>query len=165
MLTSPAWNPKTPELLSEYLREVGIKIRINSLDQTAAQTAATEARYELALLGYGMASDPDRLRSSVSSKSTSRSFAKVHGDVNPRFDELAAQQLGQLDTAQRTQTAHEMQRILAEDVVTLPLYVATRTVIFDKTVIPDWYYTVGGGPAYPGMLNKLIFVTDKRTGF
>jgi hypothetical protein len=24
---------------------------------------------------------------------------------------------------------------------------------------------VGGGPAYPGMLNKLIFVTDKRTGF
>ncbi len=48
-----------------------------------------------------------------------------------------------------------MQRLLAEDVVTLPLFVATRTVIFDKTVIPDWYYTVGGGPAYPGMLNKL----------
>ena len=165
ILTSPGWNPKTPELLTEYLREVGIKVKVNSLDQTSAQNAAAEGRYELALLGYGLGTDPDGLRTSVYSKSTSKSFAKVQGYVNSRFDELVLRQLSEIDVTQRTQTAHEMQRILAEEVVTIPLYVATRTVIFDRTVIKDWYYTKGGGPVYPGMLNKLIFVTEKRTGF
>ncbi len=165
VLTSPGWNPKTPELLKEYLREVGIDIKITSLDQTGAQTAAAGARYEMAVLGYGLWSDPDGFRTTLSSKSTSKSFAKVHGYVNARFDELAAQQLSQIDVAQRTRTAQEMQRIVAEDVPAIPLYVATRTIIFDKTVLDNWYYSTGAGPIYPGMLNKLIFVSDKRTGF
>jgi ABC-type transport system substrate-binding protein len=119
----------------------------------------------MAVLGYGLWTDPDGFRTTLSSKSTSKSFAKVHGYVNARFDELAAQQLSQVDVAQRTRTAQEMQRIVAEDVPAIPLYVATRTIVFDRTVLDNWYYAAGGGPVYPGMLNKLIFVSDKRTGF
>ena len=74
-------------------------------------------------------------------------------------------QLSQLDVAERTGTAQESQRIVADDVPATSLYVSIRTIIFDRTVLNDWYYTRGGGPLYPGMLNKLIFVTEKRAGF
>jgi ABC-type transport system substrate-binding protein len=70
-----------------------------------------------------------------------------------------------MDVAKRTAIAQELQRIAAEDAVAVPLYVAERFTVFDKTLSDNFYYTRGGGPLYPGILNKLIFTSSKRSGF
>ncbi|HVM15507.1 MAG TPA: ABC transporter substrate-binding protein [Egibacteraceae bacterium] len=165
LLISSASNVHTAELVGEYLREVGVEVRIESLDNRSFQSATTEARYDMALIGYGMAMDPEWQRFIISSTSTATSFGRVHGYVNPRFERLADLQAGQLDVTERSRTGWEMQRILADDVPTVPLYVANRMLVFDKTVMDSWYFMKGWGPLYPGHLNKLVFATTKRTGF
>lgn len=164
MLASASGNPKTAELVSEYLRDVGIAVSIKTLDRTAADSATSDGRYEIALISYGIGQDPESQRTLVSSKSTSSSFGKVHGFVNARFDELAVAQSTEIDVAKRTAMAQEMQRILADELPVIPLYVANRMTIFDTTVMGGWYYTPGGGPVYPGIINKLLFASARRTG-
>jgi peptide/nickel transport system substrate-binding protein len=144
LLMSSSGNAKTAELVSEYLRD---------------------GRYEIALIQYGIGTDPETHRTLVSSKSTSSSFGKVHGFVNARFDELAAAQSTETDAAKRTAMSQEMQRIIAEELPIIPLYVANRKTVFDATVIGGLYYTPGGGPVYPGIINKLIFASSKHAGF
>ena len=165
LLMSSTGNTRLADLVKEYLREAGIEVRVESLDNRSFQAATTDARYDMALIGYGMAMDPEWQRSIISPTSTSTSFGRVHGYVSPRFTELADQQASQLDVDQRMRTGHEMQRVLADDVPTVPLYVADRALIFDKAVMDTWYFMKGWGPLYPGHLNKLVFVSSKRSGF
>ena len=58
-----------------------------------------------------------------------------------------------------------MQRIVAEDVPMISLYLPTRTTIFVKETFDAWYFTPGGVfGGYPGPLNKHAFVTGAKTG-
>jgi len=165
LLTNSSGNPKTAELVSEYLRDVGISVTIKTVDRTTADSATSDGRYEIALIQYGIGTDPESQRTLVSSKSTSSSFGKVHGFVNARFDELAVAQSTETDAAKRTAMSQEMQRIIADELPVIPLYVANREVVFAATVMGGFYYTPGGGPVYPGIINKLIFASSKRSGF
>ena len=161
LLTNTTWNPKTAELVKEYLREVGIDVRITSQDQATADATTREGRYELALIGYGYASDPDSLRTQFSSKLAPTSFASVHGYDNATFEDLAARQLTAVDQKERIRLAQEMQRVLADDLPIINLYVASRMVIFKKGSVENWFY---GGGTYPGFLNKEVFITGKKPG-
>lgn len=167
LLTTPRWNPKTADLTKEHLREVGIDVRITSADYPAFNEATSDAKYDMALIAYGgMGGDPDFLRTRLSSQVKPRVFSRVHGYVNPRFDELAGRQLTIVDTDERKRVVQEMQRIVAEDVPTIPLYLADRTQIFVRSVFDQWYFTPGGVfGGYPGVLNKHVFVTGKKAGF
>jgi peptide/nickel transport system substrate-binding protein len=166
LLTTPRWNPKTVELVQEYLKAVGIEVRVSSVDYPSFDAATAEARYELALIAYGgLGGDPDSLRTRLSSRLNPRSFSRVHGYVNPRFDDLAARQQAAVDRAERTAIVKDMQRIIADDVPMISLYLANRMQLFDKAVFDAWYFTPGGVfGGYPGILNKHVFVTGKRTG-
>lgn len=161
LLTNSTWNVKTAEAVKEYLRAVGIEVQIKSQDQATADATTKDGRYELALIGYGFSSDPDGLRTQFSSKLPPSSFASVHGYDNPAFEDLAAKQLTAVDQAQRIQLAKEMQRILANDLPIINLYVASRMVIYDKSTVTNWFY---GGGTYPGFLNKEVFITGKKPG-
>ena len=167
LLTSSQFSPKTPELVKEYLRAVGIEVRINSLDGPAADEATTRGAYELALIGYGgLGGDPDfPLRLRLSSRVPARSFFNVLGYENPQYEDLAARQSTMLDAGQRKNVVQDIQRIVAEDLPSLPLYVPTRLLIFRKGGFDAWYFTPGGvWGAYPGPENKQAFVTGRTTG-
>ena len=167
LLTSSQFSPKTPELVKEYLRAVGIDVRINSLDGPAADEATTRGAYELALIGYGgLGGDPDfPLRLRLSARVPARSFFNVLGYQNPQYEDLAARQSTMLDPEQRRNVVQQIQRIVAEDVPSLPLYVPTRLLIFRKGSFDAWYFTPGGvWGAYPGPENKQAFVTGRTTG-
>lgn len=159
LLTNSTWNAKTADAIKEYLRAVGIDVRIKSQDQATADATTKDGRYEMALIGYGFSSDPDGLRTQFSSKLPASSFASVHGYDNPAFEDLAAKQLTVVDQAERIKIAQEMQRMLANDVPIINLYVAARMVIFDKSSVTNWFY---GGGIYPGLLNKEVFITGKK---
>ena len=55
------FSPKSAELVKEYLREVGIDVRVQILDKAAADESAGKGNYTMALVGYGgMSGDPDQ---------------------------------------------------------------------------------------------------------
>jgi peptide/nickel transport system substrate-binding protein len=161
-----ASSAKPAELIKEYLRDVGINLQIKSVDAAASDSAVTESRFEMALVGYGaLGSDPDWLRQRLSSKVPSKSFLRIQGWNNPSFEEAAAKQLVTVDQAERLKLVHQMQRAIAEDVPVMALYLSTRTAIFDKTAFSDWYYTPQGVfGLYPHFLNKHALATGKIAG-
>ncbi len=167
LLTSSQFSPKTAELVREYLRAVGIEVRITSLDPAAADEATARGSYELALIGYGgLGGDPDfPLRLRLSSRVPARSFFNVLGYQNPQYEDLAAKQSATLGEQQRKGLVEQIQRMVSEDVPVLSLYIPTRLLIFDKGTFDAWYFTPGGvWGAYPGPENKQAFLTGRKTG-
>ncbi|GAC1327195.1 MAG: ABC transporter substrate-binding protein [Chloroflexota bacterium] len=158
-------SPRNPELLKSYLMRVGINVVPKAMERNARDAAATEGRYEMILVGFGgTGGDLDGLRARFDSHSQARSFTRVQGYANPRFDELATQQLAETDAGRRKQMGDEMQAILADDVPMLSLYVPQSVWLYRKGTVDDWYFAYGW---YGGGTNgayKQLFVTGQKTG-
>jgi peptide/nickel transport system substrate-binding protein len=160
------FSTKTPELVKEYLRAVGVDIDIKVLDQATSDANGTQARYDMALFTYGgMGGDPDFLRTRLSAKAPATVYSKIHGFNNGRFEELAVKQAATLNEADRKPLVQEMQRIVAEELPLLSLYVPSRILLSAPGTFDAWYFTPGGlFGLHPGPLNKQAFVTGKKTG-
>ena len=158
-------SPRNAELVGSFLKAVGIGVTAKAVDRPTRDAAATEGRYELILTGFGgLGADPDNLRGAFSSKSKVRSFTRVQGYANARFDELADQQLSTTDPVARRKLTDEMQAIIASDLPMIGLYYPDRYYIYKKGGVEDWFYTVGGmGGGVPVALNKLVLATGKKT--
>jgi peptide/nickel transport system substrate-binding protein len=165
LLFSSGDSARNPELLKSYLQAVGIGITPRALDRNTRDSAATDGRYELVLVGFGgLGGDPDGLRGKFHSKSPARSFTRAQGYANPRFDELADRQLTETDETRRKQMVDEMQVLLAQDLPMLSLYYPDETWIYRKGTVEDWYFAYGW---YGGGTNgsyKHLFVTGQKTG-
>jgi len=160
------FTPKSAELVKEYLREVGIDVRVQILDKAAADESAGKGNYTMALIGYGgMTGDPDQnLRSRYAASPKSTSFTRAIGYSNPAVTELANRQLTALDPAQRKPLVQELQRLVAEDVPIIPLYSPQRMTFSKAGIFDNWYYTPGCTPCR-GTRNKHMLVTGKKVGF
>jgi len=165
LLDSNRFSANTPKLIKEYLRDVGIDLEINILEQAAADEAAAQGNYSMGLIGFGgIMGDPDTLRTRYSSDAPGASFNRAQGYANPDFDRLAREQLVTVEEDERRELVAEMQQIIAEDLPTLSLYVPDDTVFFNRQVLENWYYTPGCSPC-GGTRNKHLFVTGQETGF
>lgn len=102
-------------------------------------------------------------RNAVHSRATP-TWWRVQGWDNQRFEELLDVQRGQFDTDERMETSRRLVRIVADEVPILALVTPDRTALFDKTVMDTWHYTLGGGPVYPFLVNKLTFVDSESAG-
>ncbi len=163
--SSNRFSPKSPELMKEYLREVGIDVNVQILDRSAADDNAGKGNYTMALVGYGgIAGDADGLRGRYAPARNSTSFSRAIGYTSQAFTDAANKQLTALDEAQRKELVFQMQRIVAEDLPILPLYVPKRVAFFNNEVFDNWYYTPGCSPCR-GTRNKHMYVTGKTTGF
>jgi peptide/nickel transport system substrate-binding protein len=163
--SSNRFSPKSPELIKEYLREVGIDVNVQILDRAAADDNAGKGNYTMTLVGYGgIAGDADGLRGRYAPPRNSTSFSRAIGYTNAEFTDAASKQLTALNQNQRKELVHQMQRIVAEDLPILPLYVPQRVAFFNKAAFDNWYYTPGCSPCR-GTRNKHMYVTGKTTGF
>ncbi len=160
------FTPKSAELVKEYLREVGIDVRVQILDKATADESAGKGNYTMALIGYGgMSGDPDQnLRSRYAPSPKSTSFTRAIGYSNPAVSELADRQLTALSPEQRKPLVQEIQRLVADDVPIIPLYSPQRMTFFKAGIFDNWYYTPGCTPCR-GTRNKHMLVTGKRVGF
>lgn len=162
LVSSNRFSAQTPEIVQEYLREVGLAITPQILDRAAADEAGTEGAYDMALIGYGgIQDDPDGLRTRFSSAVGGQSFSRAHGYADEAFDALAAEQIRTTDADQRLELIHDMQQILAEDLPVLSLYVPDRVAFYDRTVFDAWYHTPGCSPCRASR-NKHMFVTGEQ---
>jgi peptide/nickel transport system substrate-binding protein len=151
----------TPELIQEYLRDVGIQVTPQILDRAASDEAGVDGAYTMALHGYGgLMDDPDGLRARFSSRLPSRSFSKAHGFSHEEFEDLADRQISTVDEEERMEIVHQMQRILAEELPVLSLYVPDRVAFYDTTVFDAWYQTPGCSPCRASR-NRHMFVTGE----
>lgn len=157
-------SPRNAELVSDFLKAVGITATPKAVDRPTRDAAATDGRYDMVLTGFGgLGADPDNMRGAFSSRSKVRSFTRVQGYVNDRFDALADQQLATVDPAARRALVDEMQSIIATDVPMIGLYYPDRYFIFRRGSVEDWFYTVGGmGGGVPTALNKELLATGKK---
>jgi peptide/nickel transport system substrate-binding protein len=165
-LIVPTAYPRPGEMIKAWLGAAGLDITLKIVDQTTADQATAQGKYQMALIGHGgLGGDPESMMDIYSSQSKSKSFTRVQGYTNARFDELAAKQVQTFDQKERVKMVNEMQSILAEDVPVIPLYYPNRNLVFDKTLLGNWYYTPGGiGSGVPTVWNKQLYVTGEKTG-
>ena len=76
---------------------------------------------------------------------------------------LAEAQLVAQDEGERGYLLAQMQDIIAEQLVGLPLYYADQYFIFQKNVFDAWYYTPTDYPS-AAAYNKQAFITGQKTG-
>jgi peptide/nickel transport system substrate-binding protein len=164
LVSNARFGSQDPELVAEYLRDVGLRVAVVVLDRAAADEAGAEGNYTMALQGYGgLESDPDVLRTRFHSEAPASGHSSVHGYANPEFDALAERQLTLLDVDERTEVVHEMQRILAEDLPLLSVYVPDRILFYDPAVFTNWYFLPGCTPC-GATRSKHMYVTGQQTG-
>lgn len=165
LMSSTRFSTQTPELIKEHLREVGIDVEIEVLDQAAADEAAAQGNYTMTMVGYGgLMGDADRMRQKFQCDAPISGHSTLHGYCNERIDELGAEQLVTTDPEARRGMIAEMQEIVAEELPILSLYVPDNTLFYDQTVFDDWYYTPGCSPC-GGTRNRHMYVTGRQTGF
>lgn len=154
-------DPGAAELVRHDLRAVGIDVRVTRSAPAVADAALAAGHYEMALAGYGgLGGDPDVLRLRLSSE-LGPARSRAHGWRNPRFEQLARAQAVALDPQERAAHVDQLQRIVADDLPTVPLYVPDQLVVSPvKQVFTAWQPTPGGvWGGYPGPLNKHAFIT------
>lgn len=159
LLTSSS-DIQTAQLVSENLRDVGLKVDIQSVDQATSDANDTKGAYQMAIVHFGgLSGDPNTaLVPRFSSTSKSSSFTRVQGYKDPAFDQAAAAQATTLDPTQRRQLIDQMQVALANDLPQLSLYVPTQIAFVNTKVFNGWAYTPGCPPCGVS-LNKRMLVS------
>ena len=158
LLTSSS-DTQTAQLVSENLRDVGLNVDIQAVDQPTSDARDTKGDYQMAIVHFGgLSSDPNGLVNRFSSTSKSSSFTRVQGYKDPAFDQAAAAQATTLDPAQRKQLIDQMQAALAEDLPQLSLYVPEQIAFVNTKVFNGWAYTPGCPPCGVS-LNKRMLVS------
>jgi len=131
LLTSST-DTKQAQLVSEYLRGVGLDVKLDSVDTPTSDARGAKGDYPMAVVHFGgLGGDPSGLIQRFGSNGTSKSFTPIHGYKNATFDELAAQQAVTVDRTRRGELVEKMQQLLAVDVPELPLYIPDQVAFVD----------------------------------
>lgn len=163
-LLTEATDPGAAELVQRDLGRVGIDVEVHRLPPVAADAASLGREFEAALVGYGgLGGDPDVLRLRLSSALRGRVRTRAHGYGSERFEELALRQSTTLDPQERGRLVSDLQRVVANDLPTVALYVPDQLTISPALqVFTAWEPTQGGvWGGYPGPLNKHSFITGQ----
>jgi peptide/nickel transport system substrate-binding protein len=150
------------QLVSEYLKAVGLNVEIAAVDQPTSDARDESGDYEMAIVHFGgLSGDPSGLVQRFASFAKSESFTRVYSYSNPEFDQLAQEQATMLDVAQRTELVHQMQAILAEDLPAISLYVPDQIYFVDTEEFDAWAFTPACPPCGVAM-NKRLLVTGSN---
>jgi len=74
--------------------------------------------------------------------------ANYNNYTNPKVDELLATSNGQLDFTVRSQTLNDADKLMSEDMHSIPLFQLTDFAAADRTITPVSYLGFGGGPLW-----------------
>ncbi len=119
------------ELIQQMLREVGIDVRIRTVDPATRAQLGSEGRFQMLLaLHTGSGGDPDYLRTWFTGGEASQ-FARGSVMRSPEYIRLARLQARTLDPGRR-RTVDQLQLMLSQELPTLPLYYRRFFWIYDS---------------------------------
>ena len=153
LLTSGRFS-RVAELIRQDLHAVGIRIRIQAMDETAIDAMIQKGAFDLALSGHGgIGGDPKILNDVIAGNFLlSERFTE-----NPRLLALLKKNIETTDVEERRRIVNEIQFIHATALPSIPLYYP-KMVVAHNGQIP-WFYTRGGiskGIPFPFNKDALI---------
>ncbi|BBO80658.1 diguanylate phosphodiesterase [Desulfosarcina ovata subsp. sediminis] len=133
------------ELLRQRLGEVGIGVKVISVDGKTRDSRVRAADYQLAILGHGgWGGDPDYLRVRFAGGSMGPNAAPSHSGLvgynAPVLLDLLNRQQTEIDPARRRQLIGDIQRELAEQVPEIPLFYTTAVSIYRPARYDGWMF-------------------------
>ncbi|HEY2495297.1 MAG TPA: ABC transporter substrate-binding protein [Paenibacillus sp.] len=138
-------NSPEAQVMQEMLKKVGIVLNIQQIDSATFTTAMGENKYDMAITGHiGLSGDPDYLRLWFLGEASNTWAAREKQFDNPEFQQLAIEQMSELDEDKRKEIVGEMQNILAEELPTLVLYHRPFYYLFKSSSFNGWFNTAGG---------------------
>lgn len=155
---------KEAQMMKEMLKKVGIELNIQQVDGATFTSAMGENKYDMALTGHiGLSGDPDFLRLWFLGKASNSFAARGSSFDNRQFQQLAQEQLQELDTAKRKEIVGEMQIVLSEELPTLVLYHRPFYFLYKAAEFDRWFNTYGGiADGIPLWDNKAAFIDAKK---
>ena len=151
-------------IMQEMLKKVGIELNIQQLDPAAFTAAMGENKYDMAITGHiGLSGDPDYLRLWFLGEASNTFAARGRTWEHKEFQQLAEEQMQELDADKRKQLVAQMQDILADELPTLVLYHRPFYFMYNPEVYDGWFNTYGGiADGIPLWDNKAIFIDVKK---
>ncbi|SHK22138.1 ABC transporter substrate-binding protein [Paramaledivibacter caminithermalis] len=136
---------KIAELIKMTLKDIGIEIKIKSVDMKTRDAAVKNKEFEIALIGHGgWGSDPDSLREiygTDTQEDGSPSSNSLPGYYNEKIIELSQKQMKELDKDKRKEIIYRLQELIAEEVPQIPLYNTRSYFVFRPLKYDGWMYT------------------------
>lgn len=137
-------NAADAELVQSMLSQVGIGVDLVTADPKTRTDRLQKLDFQMGLLQHiGVGGDPDFLRRWYAGQ-TANGFAQGNVLGDPAYTRLAEQQAAALDVEKRHGLVAEMQRLLSDDLPTLPLYYRRFYWIYDPRANDRWFNTWGG---------------------
>lgn len=147
------------ELIQQMLREVGMDVRIRTVDAATRAQLGSEGRFQMLLTFHiGSGGDPDYLRTWFTGQEANL-FARGSAMRSPEYLRLARLQARTLDPARRRGLIDRMQVLLSEELPTLPLYYRRFFWVYDSRKITPIATRGGLLNGIPLMENKLAFLS------
>ena len=127
---------KMAELIKIRLEEIGISVKVVSIDTKARDSKVRDKDYQMAIMkSGGMGADPDMLREIYSSKSKEVELAGYH---NEALDELLFQQSIEKNPEKRKELIYKIQEVLAEEIPMLLLYGEIENTVYRPEKYDYW---------------------------
>ena len=127
---------KIAELIKIRLEEIGISVKVVSIDSKARDARVRDTDYQMAIMkSGGMGADPDMLREIYSSKSKEVELAGYHNEV---LDELLSEQSTEKDVEKRKELIYKIQEVLAEEIPMLLLYGEVENTVYRPEKYDYW---------------------------
>jgi peptide/nickel transport system substrate-binding protein len=122
----------TAEFIQGQLRDIGIDVQINQLNNPANITASQAGEHHLRWLNW-LFSDAAELATTFHSKNIGSgwNFARWKND---ELDSLFDQGKTELDTAKRATTYAQVQKIIMDNTLLVPLYVGSQVIAHQAKV-------------------------------
>lgn len=147
------------ELIQQMLKEAGIDVRIRTVDPATRAQLGSEGRFQLLLtLHTGSGGDPDYLRTWFTGGEASQ-FARGSVMRSPEYTRLARLQARTLDRRRRGKYIDELQKMLSEELPTIPLYYRSFFWIYDSRKFTPIATRGGLMNGIPLADNKLAFLS------
>jgi len=152
---------RSAELITNMLKDVGIKVTVRSLDTNAVDAlvwpefdVAKGRDYDMAMWGW---SAPVQVDSARIAEFLHSSFTLGTGNIgaykNPQADTLGTQLQSTADEAKRKEIIQSLEKIAAADVPFVMLYFQDGNYAFRSDVYDRWVYQKG-----LGIFTKLSFI-------
>lgn len=153
-LIAPGRFSREAELIRQDLKKAGIKVSIQTMDETAIDAMIQRGAFDLALSGHGgIGGDPKILNDVIAGDFLlSERFTQ-----SPRLLGLLKRNLETMDLKERHRIVNEIQMIHATLLPAIPLYYPKMVVAHDGKI--PWFYTRGGiskGIPFPFNKDALI---------
>lgn len=153
------------EMISGYLKDIGIELVPKALDDGSVKGAFSEGNFELILLGHGTFGGDPKYMACLATDTAGAIKVSIQGGTkwqNDRFDELFAESLKEIDKDKRLEQIYQCQEIVAEELPTLAVFFPLAAAAYNNSVFTGFYFTVDGiGAGCPFICNKLAFISGE----